>query len=162
MIPFTEAIKRGFKKAFDFSGRATRAEYWWWCLAHFSSIILFAAIIFSIIVSLESELLMGISLGFFFIVYLGLLMPTFALTVRRLHDAGHSGWWVLGTIIASILSIVIIEYGLAYEMSDNQINVVYLICSCPMLWMLVEGSGPDNKYGANPHTKPTNNESNED
>lgn len=85
----------------DFSGRATRQEYWMYVLWF---------VIFAAIVSLI-EVVTGIT--FLYHIYvLGLLLPSLALGARRLHDVGMSGWWqllnivpIIGTIILLILFI---------------------------------------------------------
>ena len=79
---FMEAIKACFAKYATFDGRACRSEYWYWTL-------------FSFIV--------GLFLGW--IHYLGTLLsilfilPGIAVSVRRLHDIGKSGWWYLLSFI---------------------------------------------------------------
>ena len=72
-VGFGEAIKRGFTNYFTFSGRSTRAEYWWWTL--FSSLV-------------QAIPLVGWLIG------LAVLIPSVAVTSRRLHDIGKSAWWM--------------------------------------------------------------------
>lgn len=72
-LTLIEAIKLGFRGFFTFSGRSTRAEFWWWTL--------FIAIL-SIIPIVN-------------IAAIFLAIPTFALAARRLHDVNSSGWWQL-------------------------------------------------------------------
>jgi len=74
-----EAVLAALKGYVNFSGRATRAEYWWFILFWFLAI---AAIAFI------SETLAGI-------VVLVLLLPNLTVSIRRLHDIGKSGWWYL-------------------------------------------------------------------
>lgn len=71
---FTDAIKICFEKYADFDGRANRAEYWYFYL--------FAVIVSNIPI-----------IGY--IASLALLIPSLAVTVRRLHDIGKSGLWAL-------------------------------------------------------------------
>ena len=70
MVSFGEAISRGFRNYFNFSGRATRAENWWWALFAF----LFGLIPLAGLVT---------------------LIPSLALGARRLHDINRTGWWLL-------------------------------------------------------------------
>lgn len=71
------------KKYADFSGRARRQEYWMFTLFQVAVVIVLAIIDFA----LETyPLLVGIYV-------LGTLLPNLAVTVRRLHDLGKSGWW---------------------------------------------------------------------
>lgn len=80
------------KKYADFTGRARRSEYWYFVLM---SIVAFFALntFFTILVSIGL-----IRIPFFFaalliIYFIAILIPTFAVLVRRLHDTGKSGWW---------------------------------------------------------------------
>ena len=82
-MSFTEAIKTCFKKYADFSGRARRSEYWFWAL--FTGIVGAAAVV---IEGSDSTVLSAIvSLAFF--------IPNLAVAVRRMHDVGKSGWYLL-------------------------------------------------------------------
>ena len=73
MVGFGQAISRGFSNYFTFSGRATRAEYWFWTL--FSTLV-------------QGIPLVGWLIG------LAVLIPSIAVTSRRLHDIGKSAWWM--------------------------------------------------------------------
>ncbi|MDA8262802.1 MAG: DUF805 domain-containing protein [Actinomycetota bacterium] len=81
-----------------FSGRASRAEYWWYSLA--SAVALLAL----------TYLLGGSRLGDLLIVLvdLGLFLPGLAVTVRRLHDTGRSGGWIFITLVPLVGAIVLI------------------------------------------------------
>jgi uncharacterized membrane protein YhaH (DUF805 family) len=69
-VSFAGAIALGFKRYFDFSGRSSRSEFWWWYLfTVFIGLLPFAAFI--------------------------ILIPSLAVNVRRLHDINRSGWWLL-------------------------------------------------------------------
>jgi len=75
----------------NFSGRSQRAEYWYYFLFY---VILFLIFLF-IDLALgwaDEQAGIGILSG---ILVLGLLVPTLAVGVRRLHDIGRSGWWML-------------------------------------------------------------------
>lgn len=87
-MDFGDAIRDGFSKYATFTGRSSRSAYWWWFL-------------FALLVSVAANILDGITgtVVFGVIVALGLLIPGLAVLVRRYHDAGHSGWWVLLWII---------------------------------------------------------------
>jgi len=81
---FTEAVTSGFSKYVTFSGRAARSEYWYWTL-------------FTILVAVVSGIIDGVmGLGLIStITSLALMLPSFAVAVRRLHDIDRTGWWVL-------------------------------------------------------------------
>jgi len=79
-----------FRKAFDFQGRANRMQYWMFVLVVF---------IVSSILILGWEYggqNLGPILGFVYAIWiLVLFIPSLSIMVRRLHDTGRSGWWVL-------------------------------------------------------------------
>lgn len=111
---FGSAVRTFFRKYAMFRGRATRSEYWWSMLFALLSLwgsflVMFATGVFGIITARpdstgSSEGVVDEATGVVFIVVYGLfllwtaaiIIPSIAVTVRRLHDAGFSGWlwWV--------------------------------------------------------------------
>lgn len=77
------------KKYADFSGRARRSEYWFFFLGY-----MLAAIVVEII-----DAVLGTAPIITGLLVLGLFIPSLAAAVRRLHDTGRSGWWLLISII---------------------------------------------------------------
>jgi uncharacterized membrane protein YhaH (DUF805 family) len=110
VVTFSEAIRDGFSKYVTFSGRSSRAAYWWWYL-------------FTVLVS-GAAWLIDVLLGTWFIIgalaSLVLFLPTLAVTVRRFHDAGHSGWWVLTWIIPLVGFIVTLIFALTPSKPPNE------------------------------------------
>ncbi|MCD6029104.1 MAG: hypothetical protein K0S78_1278 [Thermomicrobiales bacterium] len=105
---FSEAIRSGFANAFTFSGRASRREYWWWALFQF--LTLFAAAILDLLLWPDSARWMpfgGVLAGLVTVV---LLVPTLAVSVRRLHDTDRSGWWYLLVFIPIVGAIVLLVF----------------------------------------------------
>lgn len=98
----------------NFNGRARRKEYWWSYLA-FTGVMIGAMIIDDII---------GSNGIFYTLSLLGLLLPSFGVTVRRLHDTGRSGWNILWGIIPIIGAILLI------------------------IWLATDTSPQTNKWGA--------------
>lgn len=83
----------------DFKGRARRKEYWMFALFQF--IFAIVAIILDSILGLTFS--PEIPYGWFYILFaLATFIPGLAVAVRRLHDAGKSGWWYLIVIIPLI------------------------------------------------------------
>jgi len=102
----------------QFDGRATRSEYWYFTLFY---------IIAYILVMIIDGMLMPMTGGIpvlTLIFALGLLIPSLAVGIRRLHDIGKSGWWMLLAFIP-LISLVLIAF-------------------------FVMDSKPDNEYGPNP------------
>jgi len=90
---FTESIKTCYKKFFDFSGRASKSEFWWFQL--------FAIIIYALMFVFQGDLAI-----LFSIITIANAIPNWAASVRRLHDTDKSGWFVLISIIP-ILGLII-------------------------------------------------------
>ncbi|CAN2188894.1 COG3152 Predicted membrane protein [Candidatus Nanopelagicaceae bacterium] len=86
------AISACFSKYATFSGRATRSEYWYFYL-------------FYIIVYIVGSVVAGI-VGASAVLYLFILplwLPNLAVGIRRMHDVGRSGWFILIPIYNLVL-----------------------------------------------------------
>ena len=99
MVSFNEAIVGAFSNYFKFSGRATRAEYWWWILFVIASVIVLT-IVDIVIGTYNYDSNSGL-LAFLF--QLATLIPGLALGSRRLHDINRTGWWQLMWIVSFLL-----------------------------------------------------------
>ena len=102
MISFVGAVKLGFQRYFDFSGRSTRAEFWWWILFGFLAAVVLT-IVDNILGTNGEYGGTGVITGLW---GLATLIPGLAVTVRRLHDINKSGWWLL----LGLLSWLIIPF----------------------------------------------------
>jgi uncharacterized membrane protein YhaH (DUF805 family) len=110
MVSFGESIGRGFSNYFNFSGRATRAENWWWVL--FTIVSLMALTIVETVSGLPNVLS-----GIF---RLATLIPSLAVGARRLHDINKSGWWLLLMFAILIGWIILIVW--AIKQGDREPN----------------------------------------
>ena len=102
-MDFQTSIKTCFKKYADFSGRASRSEFWWFELFLWIAMIV-AAIIDTMMLGYSFE-----DYGPIYIIYCVVtFLPTIAVGARRLHDINRSGWWQLLyiTLIGIILLII--------------------------------------------------------
>ena len=124
MVSFKTAVKNGFTKAFDFKGRATRAEYWWWVLFYWI-VVLAVMMPGMLLCEIDSDLIMVAIIPMLIVYFVG-LFPSLSLLVRRLHDAGHSAWYLLWNLVPYVGGFVIFI-------------------------ATVQDSEPDNKYGPNPN-----------
>jgi len=88
-----------FENYSNFSGRARRSEYWYFRLA--TAVIFFALIAFAglLAIVIGGALAFQIAMAIFFIYILLSVIPSLAVTVRRMHDLGKSGWNVLISFI---------------------------------------------------------------
>lgn len=82
---FADAVRSGFQNYVNFSGRSMRSEYWYWVL-------------FTLLVNILANIIDpgGTLAGLAGLVF---LLPGLAVAVRRLHDIGRSGWWLLVGLI---------------------------------------------------------------
>lgn len=92
VLGFGEAIKTVFGKLTDFNGRARRSEFWWFVLLYVIVYLIISAIVKNPVASIVVQTI--------------LMLLSVAVTVRRLHDRGHSGWWVAASILLSLFSSV--------------------------------------------------------
>ena len=108
-----------------FEGRARRKEYWMFFLIN-----IIISIVLVIIDSKTGLLNQEVGYGLFSGIYtLGVLLPSIAVSMRRLHDTGRSGWWLLISFIPLIGIIVL------------------------FVFMVLDSHGEDNQYGSNPKSE---------
>jgi uncharacterized membrane protein YhaH (DUF805 family) len=82
-----------------FSGRARRTEYW---------MFLLVSIIVAVVLSFIDAMVTGGILG---LVYgLGIIIPSIAVAVRRMHDTNRSGWWVLISLVPLVGVLILIYF----------------------------------------------------
>ena len=96
------AVQEAVKKYAVFSGRATRAEFWWWALTIYVGNLALGIVV--------PFLPAGFDIAFLAIsaiIALAVLIPTLAVGVRRLHDTGRSGWWLALWAVALSVSATI-------------------------------------------------------
>ncbi len=95
---FIGALKSFFRRYVDFSGRSTRTEYWFMVLWNFIFMMGFS--ILSLIgYATELEGFMAI-IGLLYLIYIfAVAIPWLSLLVRRIHDTGKDGLWILMTLV---------------------------------------------------------------
>jgi uncharacterized membrane protein YhaH (DUF805 family) len=113
---FAEAVQTCFHKYVGFSGRARRSEYWWFAL--FALLVSIVATAFDAAFgTLDGDTNAGVIGG---IVGLALLLPSIAVTIRRLHDTSRSGWWILLGFIPIVGAIILIVFYCLDSSGDNE------------------------------------------
>ena len=155
MTPIDWAKRPILEKYADFSGRASRAEYWWYTLA-----LVVTFVVLSVI-----EGILGIK-GMVFGVYgpltcllwLATIVPGLAVGIRRLHDTNRSGWWILLPIVPYALAIVlggpaILAGGMGAGLGIAALFLlVGFVCAILLIVFLVmPGTPGENRYGPNPY-----------
>lgn len=106
-------VKMGLTDKYsDFSSRSTRPEFWWFQLGMFlASMVLM--MLFGLLGFVIGDLGSGtigfiVIFGLVGILGLGLIIPSLAITVRRLHDSGKSGWYYLFALIPYIGGLILL------------------------------------------------------
>src|SRR5215217_4387371 len=110
------------KKYAVFDGRARRKEYWMFFLINFV-IVVVLSLIDGLIGTFNPQAGVGLLQGLY---SLAVLIPSIAATVRRLHDTGRTGWWILIGLIPVIGGIVL------------------------LIFMVLDSEPGTNEYGPNP------------
>jgi uncharacterized membrane protein YhaH (DUF805 family) len=127
-MTFSESIQTCFRKYATFEGRASRSEFWWWAL-------------FVAVASMIPMLGMIISLA--------TLIPYLAVTARRLHDSGRSGWWQVAPISLILLTgtmtavdAMILAYAAGFAVL---VTLIFLL-----VWLIRVGTSGPNEFGEDP------------
>lgn len=88
-----------WKNGLDFSSRTSRRGYWMAMLQSFIAIILIT-VCFAVVVSCNENGILAAIFGFLFIIYMFMLIiPGFAICIRRMRDAGKAWYWLFINII---------------------------------------------------------------
>jgi len=161
-MSFGEAIKTCFEKYAVFSGRARRSEFWYFYL--FYILVAFGLSFLSIRIPVAKYLYILFGLGVF--------LPYTAVTVRRLHDIGKSGWillifMVVIFLISMLMFLIIDIIAPTIEGSSMTVFIVYsifvLIVLALAIWLIVwlcrDSQPGENKWGPNPKEIPSDNNS---
>ena len=105
-----QSVKTVLSNYAKFEGRSGRPEYWWWVLAY-----IIAAVIINVVGSIVGlgEILVNL-------LALAVLIPNIAVSVRRFHDIGKSGWWVLIGLIPLVGWIAFIYFAAQPSVGPNE------------------------------------------
>jgi uncharacterized membrane protein YhaH (DUF805 family) len=121
---FAQAVRTCMKeKYFTFQGRAARAEFWWFGLFIFIILAVVYSIAGWLAVATMSDGSMSIvgdlAIAVAALIVLVFFIPGIAVTVRRLHDLGYSGWWYLAQLIPVVGGIISIIMFIGFLMRGN-------------------------------------------
>ncbi len=129
-MTLSESVKSCLNKYTTWKGRASRSEYWYFGL--FNMLFAIAAIV--VIGIVGSVIHLGILTVLLYLVYLvaslGLVLPGIAVTIRRLHDTDHSGWWIWIALVPLLGAILL------------------------LVWYCTKGTTGPNKFGDDPLQSP--------
>ena len=182
MMGFWESVRTCFRKYFDFKGRARRSEYWWYCLFSVVACLiwaLFGTLLLALPVGMAVQHVSGNETAglttmiiILCIPLLFLVLPSVSVQVRRLHDTGRSGWWMVASIILEIVAAALPftlfgsdaidfdfmeEFSRSFELSTaaGVADVVLTIATNAMSIILIvfsifDSHKTENKYGPSP------------
>ena len=98
-----EAISYCFRNYVSFNGRAARSEYWYWTLFVYLLLIV-AWLIDMTVFGFNTTGVNPMAV----LASLATLLPTLAVSARRLHDIDRSGWWAL--LIFTVIGYIVLIY----------------------------------------------------
>lgn len=139
MNPVQDAVASVLRNALNFNGRAARPEFWWFALAAFVAYVV-----------------AGLIDGASWIVHPVIALLSLAVAVRRLHDTGRTGWWVIplyfpiaGSPVAVVLALW--TYVLLVGVLSSLIVTAVILVEVAVLVMLAQpGTRGPNRYGPDP------------
>ena|SRR6478672_4629238 len=148
LMGFGEAVRTCLRKYVDFQSRARRSEYWWFVL--FVVLVGLVAGILDRLIAGDVHMRQGpVSV----ITSLALLLPSLAVSVRRLHDIDRTGWWILIFYVAAIV-LIFAALGAAFTGSPGTALVLLLAIGALSVWLLVwfvtKGTTGPNRFGPDP------------
>lgn len=104
-------------------GRSRRKEYWWYTCFHTLLVVSLAVVA----VLFDGTAVSGVAWAAVIILYLATLIPTWSVNIRRLHDTGRSGWWLVLNIIPVVNYIgwipLLVFFCLDSEVAHNKYGV---------------------------------------
>jgi uncharacterized membrane protein YhaH (DUF805 family) len=92
--------KLAFQRFSDFTGRSRRSEYWYFVL-------------FNMLVAIGLFVVDSLIWGYpilYFLYAIAVIVPSIAVAVRRMHDIGKSGWWLLITFVPFVGGIILLVF----------------------------------------------------
>lgn len=126
---------------FDFNGRVGRAQFWWYVV-----VVIVLAILVGIVGSITTRLLSSLF-------SLALLLPNLGMGVRRLHDVGKPGIYVLLPIVPAVLAWLFLFLFL-WPLAMLCWLAVFAAAVLLIYWYAQPGMAGDNEYGPPPAVWP--------
>jgi uncharacterized membrane protein YhaH (DUF805 family) len=154
---FAAAVRACLARYVTFSGRARRPEYWWF--------VLFTVLV-GIAASLVDTALAGQAVNqgpVSTVAGLALSLPTFAVTWRRLHDAGRSGWFFFLPQLATVVTaFLVLAMSASMEWQTGATPVIFQVLAAlgglatlasfilVFVWLVSRSQPGPNRFGPEP------------
>lgn len=164
MAKFLEAVKNTLANSLNFSGRASRRDFWLW--------LILATLIVAICNYIDGTIIApargflpnedGAGQPLTTVAFLLIALPTFSVMLRRLHDRDWSGWWTLLVIIPlvvvyffdTIIQWVIGSGMLSFEENYNLLELLFTYSTAPLFLAVItlvmcamKGTKGPNRFG---------------
>lgn len=162
-MTFVQAVQSALGSYATFSGRSRRSEYWWFYL--FTIVVGIIATGIDTLLNAVFDNAVGV-VGL--VTSLAVLLPSWAVTVRRLHDTGRTGWWLLVPLMLLLaliavafaaVFVVVLNFGSGDEGLVTWLVTVPLIVLGPLtiasvitllVFLCLDSKPGLNKYGPSP------------
>ena len=163
-INMIDAVKLYFKNYFNFTGRASRSEYWWFVLAYFIVAILALCIDASLVWYYNTlSMFDGIDYSSPYDVYYSPMIATASiigftsLNSRRLQDMGRSGWWQVGLYLGQIPFFIFLTLIFTSGFNAGVVSLTVIVglayfgyAILLLVWLILPPKEDENKWGRNP------------
>lgn len=128
-----QSVTTCFRKYATFHGRASRSEYWWFVLI---------LVPITVVVYIVNEIA-------WVIIILPLFLPYIAVSFRRLHDMGRSGWWYwMPVAVGTFGDILTWRYGATVALTNSLLTLSSL--AIMVYWLVSPGDAEANRFGEPP------------
>lgn len=157
-LAFGEAVKLAFSRLTQMRGRSRRSEFWWFMLVYVVIYWVLGTIVPLVLPPMAAEIGVGI-----------IMLLALPATARRLHDTGHSEWWVIVSWALNIvLSIYLVQCGFMDELQSVNADPMKAVAKLSMpvmgigglvlavtsfatfIFCLIDSNPQANKYGESP------------
>ncbi len=148
-IEATQSVLIGFA---EFSGRATRSEYWWFVAVW--------TVVYLLLIGIQRNKSKLPEVLFIAITF----VPVMSVSFRRLQDAGFSGWWSVAELVVLCAIVGVLYVSAPSETAEasqpeNALgktflisSVLFIVATIGIIWHFSLPSDPGpNEYGPNPH-----------
>lgn len=149
------SLWRTIRGTFDFAGRSTRTDFWIFAIVP-QMLVGVCLLLVEALVDLDFDRARNVK----DVMSLAIMVPSFALFVRRLHDQDRTGWWV-AVLVVGFAAAVISDNGHPSIPGIAKLETPWwlglaFVAGIILVWLfgLLPPSEGDNRYGPNPRLDP--------